>query len=163
MSDRALLAELRDLWAAADPVSADLVPRVLFTLRLDDLEVELAHLREVVEPAGARGADRPMITFTAPSLTVMVAAADADIDRRRLDGWLAPPAALRVELRSGPVGGAVRPDEVRPDDVRWAGADADGRFSFDDVPAGLIQLRVHPTDGAAVVLDLPVVTPAVQV
>jgi hypothetical protein len=88
----------------------------------------------------------------------MVAAADADDDRRRLDGWLAPAAALRVELRSGPVGAPARPD-----DVRWAGADADGRFSFDDVPAGLIQLRVHPTDGAAVVLDLPVVTPAVQV
>ena len=69
--------------------------------------------------------------------------------QRRLDGWLAPGAALRVELRTG----TTRRDTV---------ASADGRFAFSDVPAGLVQLVIHPTDGATVALARPVVTPAIQ-
>jgi hypothetical protein len=33
---------------------------------------------------------------------------------------------------------------------------------FADVPAGLVQLTIHPTDGAAVRLTGPVRTPAVE-
>ena len=69
---------------------------------------------------------------------------------RRLDGWLAPAAALRIEAR---VAGR--------DGVLHTVADEDGRFSF-EAPAGLVQLLIQPTEGAAIPLDRPVATPAVQ-
>jgi hypothetical protein len=46
--------------------------------------------------------------------------------------------------------------------VEEAVADVDGRFVFAAVPAGLVQLTIHPTDGAAVRLTGPVRTPAVE-
>ena len=54
----------------------------------------------------------------------------------RIDGWLAPAAALQVELRL--------PEPARP---RIVTADAAGRFAFDGVPHGIAQLLVHPADG----------------
>jgi hypothetical protein len=62
----------------------------------------------------------------------------------RLDGWLAPPAAHRVELRTE--AGCLE-----------TSADADGRFAVADVPHGLAQLVVHPAAGGT----RSVVTPSV--
>ena len=165
--DPALCGQLRGMWTALDPMPADLVERVLFTLRLEDLEVELMRLHEPAEPAGARGAapdGRPLareeragtITFSSDSLTVLLAVTgDRTTDSaglRRVDGWLAPAAALRVEARVAGRGG---------DRTLHTVADSDGRFSF-EAPAGLVQLLIQPTEGAAVHLDRPVATPAVQ-
>jgi hypothetical protein len=157
--DEALLTQLRQVWNAADPVPGDLVERVLFTLQLEDLEVELMRLHEATEPVGARGAEpvgqrgpetASTVTFSSETLTVMLTVSGDGAGLRRLDGWIAPAAALRVDLRRG-------------DGAQHTVADSDGRFSFDDVPAGLVQLRIQPTAGAAVSLARPVATPAVQI
>lgn len=157
--DEALLGQLRSMWDAADPVPDDLMERVLFTLQMEDLEVELMRLHEAVEPVGARGAEpagvRDMetastITFSSESLTVMLTISNDRGGLRRLDGWIAPAAALPVELRRG-------------DGAQYTVADDDGRFSFEQVPAGLMQLRIHPAENVAVTLSRAVATPAVQI
>lgn len=140
------------MWLATDPAPVDLADRVLFTLALEDLEFELMRLYDNLEPAGA-GARGPetasTVTFAAESLTVMVTVSTSTPQQRRIDGWIAPGAALRVELRT-------------PRGVRETHADADGRFAFAEVPAGLMQIMIHPTEGATVALDRPVATPPVQ-
>jgi hypothetical protein len=64
----------------------------------------------------------------------------------RIDGWLAPAAALQVELRF--------PEPASP---RVVSADAAGRFAFDGVPHGIAQLLVQPPESGA---SPRVVTPA---
>jgi hypothetical protein len=158
--DDALLTQLRGMWSTVDPAPGDLAERVLFTVQLEDLEVELMRLHEASDLVGARGGEPvgqrdtetpTTVTFSSESLTVMLTIASDGAGLRRIDGWLAPAAPLRIDLR------------------RWDGssqhtvADDDGRFSFDDVPVGLVQLRIEPTQGAGVSLARPVVTPAVQI
>jgi hypothetical protein len=147
--DDALLGRLRALWADTDPVPADLAERILFTLDLENVEFELLRLHDVLEPVGARGHETARtVTFGSDSLTVMVTLSGPG-GPRRVDGWIAPAAALRVELRTAR-------------GTRETVADPDGRFAFTEVPAGLTQLVLHPTPGAEVSLARPVVTPAVS-
>lgn len=149
-ADQALLAELADLYTAVDPVPDGLIDRIGLTLTLADLEIELARLTgELTEPVGARGSERiRTVTFASESMTVMITISPAG-GMFRLDGWLAPGAPLRLELRS-----AQGSSEGY--------ADAGGRFDFTGVASGLVQLVVHPTPGAPVDLRSAVVTPAVE-
>jgi hypothetical protein len=154
--ERALLGDLRAMWEELDPAPPDLASRALFRLEVesvfdaDDLDAELMSLEGPLALAGARGAETASsITFSATSLTVMLTVSPATPRRLRLDGWIAPSAALRMELRT-----TAGVEEARADD--------DGRFVFPDVPAGLVQLTIHPTDGAAIHLTGPVRTPAVE-
>ena len=150
-SDRMLTQRLRRMWEITDPVPADLADRVLFTLQLEDLEFELLSLEATLESDGARGLEiASTVTFTCATLSVLVTLSEPAPGSRRLDGYIFPAAALRVELR----GQHVRQHEV---------ADVTGRFAFSDTPIGLVQLVFHPTDGAAVNLAHPVVTPAVRI
>jgi hypothetical protein len=150
-NDDILLVQLRDMWTAADPAPVDLAERVLFTLELEDLEFELLRLYEAVEPVGARGTETARtVTFTSESVTVMLTLSEAGQQSRRLDGWIAPAAPLRLELRT------TRGSQ-------HAHADPDGRFAFDNAPTGLIQLVLHPTEGTDLQLTRPVVTPAIQI
>jgi hypothetical protein len=97
--------------------------------------------------SGARGSERTRtITFDADSRAVMITVTDRADGLVRIDGWLAPAAALRVELRL--------PEPAPP---RTMIANAVGRFTFDGVPRGLVQLLVHPAADDA---GLRVVTPA---
>ena len=135
--DAALLADVRTLYAQADPVPADLVDRVLFSVALDEMFDEVARLTRVsMEASGVRGADVSMrtetLTFAADSLTAMVTVSRAPTAELRLDGWLSPPAAYRVHLRIQGAGEA----ETR--------ADAEGRFGFDGLAGGLAQLSFYP-------------------
>ncbi|WP_173077064.1 carboxypeptidase regulatory-like domain-containing protein [Phytohabitans rumicis] len=148
--DQMVLRAVHDMWESLDPVPVDLADRVLFTLQLEDLEFELMRLQEALAPMGARGAETAStVTFSAESLTVMVTVSDSGPHHRRIDGWIAPGGALRVELRT-------------PRGVHETHADADGRFAFAEVPSGLVQIMIHPTNGATVPLHRPVVTPPVQ-
>jgi hypothetical protein len=150
--DARLLAELARLYELVDPMPTDLVERIGFTLTLADMEIELARLIvESTAPVGARGEERARtVTFSSDSLTVMVTITPTALGECRIDGWIAPGAAIRVELRSD--GGSH--DVI---------ADVDGRFDFTDVACGLVQLVFHPTPDIEVQLRSPVVTPAVQV
>lgn len=149
--DVALLAELARVYEQLDPVPDGLVERIGFTLTMADLEIELAKLTaETREPVGARGEERVRtVTFSSDSLTAMVTVTPRDAGLYRIDGWLAPGAPLRVELRTDH--GSLHTD-----------ADKDGRFDFDQLRGGLVQLVIHPTDGCEVRLTSPVVTPAME-
>ena len=149
--DGQLLRELRRMWEHLDPADDDLANRILFRLELEDLEAEVMSLQEL-SAAGARGYETARtVSFVAERVTVMVTVSMvgrvAGREQRRLDGWIAPGAALQIELRAD--GGA-----------RSVLADDDGRFVFDNVAPGPIRLMIYPTEGAAVELDRPVITPA---
>ena len=125
--DREILGRI----AGDDPPPAGLDERVLFALALTDLDAEVARLA-AAEPVGARGGERARtITFDAASRTVMITILERADNLVRVDGWLAPGAALRVELRL-----------PEPAGTRVVTADETGRFVFDEVPHGLAQLLV---------------------
>jgi hypothetical protein len=157
--DADILARVARVHARLDPPPADLNERVRFAIALEDIDVEVSRLAaEELVGSGPRGVDRTRtVTFDSPSLTIMVSVSDVGDVRRgtdagahgvRLDGWLAPAAPLRVELRVP--GGPSR--SVLADDV--------GRFVFDGVARGLAQLLVHPVPGCGVDLAATVVTPS---
>ena len=150
-SDAELLDQLQAMWESRDPVPEGLVERVTFAIGLDDLDVEMMRLtEEVLVPAGARGAEHVRtITFGGESITVMVTVSQEGHEAFRLDGWLAPAAALSIELR-------------RSEGSVTTSSDEGGRFVFEEIPAGLAQLVLHPTPNSAVELRQDVVAPAVQ-
>ncbi|MEP7091610.1 MAG: hypothetical protein ABI776_16040, partial [Nocardioidaceae bacterium] len=80
---------------------------------------------------GAVGERTETITFVADRLTAMVTVTRTGPGRVRLDGWLAPPEPMRVSLRGQ---GSVDRD---------ADADDQGRFSFEGLEEGFVQLRVY--------------------
>jgi hypothetical protein len=131
--DLALLGDIRAGYTELDPIPDGLAERVRFAIALEDIDLEVLHLRE--ELAGAVGARSEevsrTITFDSSSLTIMIMLADpAGGQTVRIDGWLAPPAAHEIEVRS--TGGSL---VIR--------ADGDGRFVADGVPCGLCQLVVR--------------------
>ncbi|GGL91241.1 carboxypeptidase regulatory-like domain-containing protein [Nakamurella endophytica] len=153
--DLELLAGIVAIHDALDPMPAMLPDMVLLALGATDLDAEMARLIESESSlAGTRGADQPVeharrITFSSEHLTVMVAVERNADGTVRLDGWAAPGAHLRVELRGG-------------ERTVQGQCDADGRFVLDGVPTGPAQLVLHPTDESDPAVRLPVVTPAVQ-
>jgi hypothetical protein len=140
--DQEILDRLAALYMRFDPPPADLDERVQFAIALEDIDVEVARLSEdQLIGSGARGTERTRtITFDAESRTVMVTVVDRPDGRVRLDGWLAPPGALEVELR------VAGPTLDAPASSRIVTSDAAGRFVFDEIPHGLAQLLVHPPD-----------------
>ncbi len=148
--DAALLAAVRALYDETDPVPTGLVERIRFELTLDALQAEVATLTQLdFETAGARGAATETvrtITFTSESLTTMVTLTAQEDGTVRVDGWAAPGAGVRVEVRLS--GG-----------TRESTADEDGRFVFEDLPAGRTRFALYlPGAGQAVT----VVTPTVE-
>ena len=146
--DQAILDRLAAVHTLLDPLPADLDERVSFAIALDSVDAEVARLSEqLTVGSGARSSERThTITFDADSRTVMITIAGRPDSLVRIDGWLAPAAALRVELRL-----------PEPAPSRIVTADAAGRFAFDGVPHGIAQLLVQPPEGDA---SPRVVTPA---
>jgi hypothetical protein len=146
-TDEGILDRLAALFTRLDPPPFDLDERVRFAIALEDADVEVARLSEErLIGTGARGAERTRtITFDCESRTIMVTVADTPAGRVRIDGWLAPAAQLRVELRVGEWSASTMSDDG-------------GRFIFDEVDHGLGQLLVHPVAGAE---SSTVVTPSV--
>jgi hypothetical protein len=154
--DADILARVARIHARLDPPPADLLERVRFTIALEGIDVEVSRLAaEELVGSGARGVDRTRtVTFDSASLTIMVSVADAGARGVRIDGWLAPAAPLRVELRTGSHTAGASSRSVMADDV--------GRFVFDGVAPGLAQLLVHPVPGCGVHLAATVVTPSLS-
>jgi hypothetical protein len=153
--DRELLDMLRECYETLDPMPDGLVERSLFAIAVQDVDAEVFQLAEQyrLESSGARGGsensgdgegevtgigagvgagdgeEARVVTFDSDSLTIMIRISQHG-DLVRIDGWLAPPQACLVELRSG---------------ERTVGADADaeGRFVLDAIPRGLAQLVVR--------------------
>jgi hypothetical protein len=142
-----LLAMVRSLFAAADPVPAGLAERVRFSVALAGLEGEVARLTAGDAELGqfgppsertdtvalARGApeESRTITFDSSDLTIMIRI-DANADgTARVDGWLAPPRRCQVEIAL--IGGSIQ-----------VAADTDGRFAFPSVPRGAVRIVVRP-------------------
>jgi hypothetical protein len=144
--DLALLDSLRASYAEHDPVPPGLVERIQFELTLDALHAEVATLTQLdLSSAGARSAATESvrtITFTSESMTTMVTVSPDDEGSVRIDGWAAPGAGIRVEI-------------LLSDGVRETYADADGRFVFESVPAGLAKFALYPADGGSTTVVSP--------
>jgi hypothetical protein len=148
-ADRTLLAELRGMWRERDPEPADLADRVVFALSLDLLEYELLRIQQQAgELAGARSAGRSRtLTLTGDNLTVLLGLTPTGATTR-LDGWISGGDCVLVELRG-------------EREVRREPADGTGRFVFEGVTPGLVQLVILPAAGSS--LGRPVVTPTIRV
>ena len=144
MDDDILLADLRRIAGRLDPVPADL----LFSLSVTGFDLEVCRLvphAPAAALAGVRGDEATTrATFESASLTIMVEWTPGAKGTVRLDGWLAPPAPCRIELRT-------------VDGPQTMDTDEGGRFAAQRVTRGEVQIRVHPTtdqeaDGARTVV-----------
>jgi hypothetical protein len=132
--DQALLDGLARIDDTLDPPPADLLDRVRFAIDLEDLDVEVARAAgAVVVGAGSRADEVRTLTFEAGTRSLMLTLTERRDGLVRLDGWVAPAAALLVELRA-----------ADPDGARQVRCDPQGRFALDGLPRGLVQLVVRP-------------------
>jgi hypothetical protein len=131
-SDEAVLHRVRELWAAVDPPPPLLADWVLFALEPTTPDAEILRMAGHREPAAAARGDEytRSITFEGKNRTVVLTLTPSGEDTVRVDGWLAPPGALTVELRTG--GGPLSTT-----------SDERGRFAFDQVERGPVQLVVR--------------------
>jgi hypothetical protein len=133
--DMANLDSVRQLYEQLDPMPDGLIERVNFTLALEHLDAEVAKLADADAAAGVRSIIEQTeqvrtIIFEASSLTVMISVSSAGEDRVRVDGWLSPEGAYRVELRT-------------PDTQQRVVADEGGRFVIESMPRGLFRLVIR--------------------
>jgi hypothetical protein len=138
--DEAVLREVAQVLAQADPVPADLVERVQFSLALDEVYAEVAHVTRISGDALAvRGEPdattrTETLTFSAERFTAMVTVSRAAPEQVRLDGWLAPAAVLRIRVRM-------------QEGTAEAVSDETGRFVLEGLPEGFAQLTFEPVAG----------------
>jgi hypothetical protein len=131
--DLANLRRVREAFAAADPMPADLPERIRFALALTHLKAEVARIvaQEEEHALASRGEEQSRtITFDSESLTIMIRIDLNNDGTVRVDGWLAP--AQRREI------------QMKTEAAELAGAaDEQGRFAFARVPRGAAQLVVQ--------------------
>ena len=138
--DQEILDRIRGVHSLLDGPPPGFDERMVFALAARGLDTELARLEEDA-PAAARGAEEiaRTLSFEASSLSILLTIGDLPDDRVRIDGWLAPVGPMPVELR---VSGAADRRTV---------ADDGGRFVFDGLHHGLVQIVARPLDGPSVV------------
>ncbi len=138
VADAALFAHLRGMWETLDPVPAGLADRMVAAVAIEDLTREwtVLSLLEGSELAGVRGeSDTLILQFTDGSSSVLLHVSMTEDGRRRVDGWIDPPA-VEVRLTQG--------------DTQWAARVSEaGRFELEGISAGLSRLRMvlRPADG----------------
>ena len=132
--DGDLLRSIRAAYEVEDPLPAGLIDRLQFQITLDALHAEVATLTHLdLAGAGARSAlteSVRTITFTSESLTTMVTITGQPGGHVRVDGWAAPGAGLTVEV-------------LLAEGSRGTATDEDGRFVFEELPAGLARFVLH--------------------
>lgn len=141
--DIRLLAGVRELWTDADPMPPTLVEQIRFAIQLEDVDLEVMRIREE-ELASSRSTEQGrLITFDSESLTIMVNVSAESGGTIRLDGWLTPPDAHPIEIRtaSGPMA---------------TSSDVQGRFALGGVPHGMVQIVVR-TPGRTRTVSTPAV------
>jgi hypothetical protein len=137
-ADTALFGQLRSMWDTLDPVPAGLADRMVAAVAIEDLTRAWTVLSLVAgtELAAVRGeTDTLMLQFSDGSSSVLLHVSMTEDGRRRVDGWVDPPA-VEVRLSQGDSEWAATPTEA-------------GRFELDGVSAGLSRLRMvlRPADG----------------
>ena len=145
-----ILADIRDLFQAADPMPPDLPERIRFSLALRDLEVEVARLaaEEDRQMLAVRGPEQSRtITFDSDSLTIMIRIDPNRDGTVRIDGWLAPSQRREIEM------------QTTADTLRVS-SDEQGRFAFASVPRGTARLAVRAAGQGQGGSGRSVVTPA---
>lgn len=148
--DLMILSQIRDAYAASDPMPPDLPERIRFSLALRELEVEVASLaaRESQPALASRGEEQSRtVTFDSDSLTIMIRIDPNGDGTVRVDGWLAPPQRREIEMKT----------ESSPLTVL---TDEHGRFAFAIVPRGTAQLIVRSAQDGPSGSGRSVVTPA---
>jgi hypothetical protein len=148
--DGNLLLAVRDFFETVDPMPFDLPERIQFALALHDLEAEVTRMARTVNETArvARGAEESrIVTFDSDRLTIMIRIESNPDGTARVDGWLAPPQAHRVEMSMA-------------DESITAVADDLGRFVFHRVPRGTGRLIVRPPQAS--LATNTVVTPALS-
>jgi hypothetical protein len=129
-TDLTILDEVAEAYSSADPMPDGLIDRIRFAVALEEVNAEVLQLIEESElTTSARGERGRIFTFSSAILTVMIRVIGITDDTVRIDGWLAPPAAHRITLRS---------PQARVERT----ADDEGRFVFEQTSGGLAQLIV---------------------
>lgn len=135
--DEPLVAELRDLFAQADPVPPLVTDVAKASLGWRRLDAELAELLsdsalEEGSLAGARGAGAPVrsVSFSAGTKTIDVEV-HIDGQHRMLLGQIAPPANARIEIQTA--------ENITVTSVQ---SDSLGRFRAQLQAGGIIRLLV---------------------
>jgi hypothetical protein len=137
--DDEILSGIRQYWSSVDPMPAELIDQILFAIDLDTIDVSVLRTTETHLVAAARGDEHTrVITFAGDDLNLMVTVGDNQDGTNRIDGWLAPAAGHRVQLRTA--GGPMSTT-----------ADASGRFSLARVPSGTVQFVFLVGDGSKLV------------
>ena len=129
MTDAQLFGRLREMWTEADPMPAGLVDRMVAAVASADLAEEYALLTLVEHAAAVRGeADALTLQFSDGSTSILLHVTEGAGPLRRVDGWVdADAAELTLTM---------------DDSSRSTAPDENGRFVFDDVPAGLARVTL---------------------
>lgn len=147
------------MWSERDPVPAGLVERMQAVAAAEvaladtDLDYELMLLIErSTELAGTRGTSTAYtLRFGTDNLDLLVRAGGGNGGTggtTRLDGWIVPPAPVTVR--------ATRIEHGATEEQSWeVVVDAQGRFEFAELPAGLYRLWLTPRDDDAKAFGTP--------
>jgi hypothetical protein len=147
--DARVLATLRHAAETLDPAPSGLVDRVTFGVALHEVYAEVAEIQREDRLSGSgirsgdAGTDTATMTFSAERTSMTITVSPSGHRSVRIDGWLTGADDVVIALRI--------PGETRRE------AAQSGRFWFDDVPRGQVQLLVEEADGRATMI-----TPAVE-
>lgn len=133
-----LLAEVRDAYRQLDPAPPELVPRVQAALAMavSDVDAELMELvEESSQLAGVRGGSAYTLRFQHDQ-SELVLRVSAEEDAARIDGWVVPAEPASVTVLLGEQRQAT--DPVIASEL--------GRFEVEELPRGLVRLRLEPHD-----------------
>ena len=154
LSREGLLKIVRQVWEERDPVPEGLVERMQAVMQTEviladtDLDYELLVLVErSAELAGARGTAAYTLRFAHDTTEVLLRTDRDDSGGARLDGWIAPAAAMRVRATEVTDHGEGHSWETE--------TDANGRFEFAELPTGLFRLWLTPLDSDTTAFGTP--------
>ena len=139
--DIRILADIGAMFDVVDPVPQQVTQAGYAAFTWRTIDAELAELAEdsllVAAGGGVRGADTRLLTFEAPSVSVVVEVTEIG-NRRKLVGQVIPAVSgeLRIEHPAGTTTVAV---------------DEQGLFSADSVPGGPARIAMAVPGGGAVV------------
>jgi len=155
LADEALLADLRELAEAADPMPAGLPENVKFALAVRMLQAEAAAITHdaalAIRTAGP--STTASIAFSGRTVELLVSASDEPDGRLRIDGWVTPTQVV-IEAHAGAVGPSI--DRAVP--VARVQADDLGRFVLSSLPERRLMFVVRFADPH----QAPTITPVVE-